>query len=409
MEYLNTFIYFSWLLFILLGARVFLFLVLSFHHYRKNRYIKGDVLDYDPMVSVIVPCFNEEKVLENCIDSLIKQDYSKIEIIIVDDGSKDKTKEIGLKLKRKHPKIVKFYSKPNGGKASALNHGILRSKGEIIISIDADSIFVKDTVRNLVIPFNNKRITAVAGNVKVANRSKLINKQQAMEYISGLNLQRRSFAILGCPQVISGAIGAFRRDSLMEIGGYSEDTIVEDMDVTISLLEKGGVVEYNGNAIAYTEAPETIKDFIKQRQRWVYGGFQVLLKHKHLIFNPKYKSLGVLGIPYFLLFPWIDVFISILFIITLIKAVIFLNFIEFIAYFLIISSLQLILLTYTVFIDKEDEKLAFLAFIEGFWYNHLISLVIIKAGFNFIKGSTVSWNKLERLGKNVAPNTALSV
>lgn len=411
MNNLNYIYSFSWLLLLFLGIKVALFLILSILHYRKGRFVNGKAIDYEPKVSVIVPCFNEELVLENCVNSLVRQNYKNMEIIIVDDGSKDATKAVAEKIKNKYSGIIRFFSKPNGGKASALNHGILRSKGEIIISIDADSIFRKDTVRNLVIPFNDKKIVAVSGNVKVANRKNLINKHQAMEYISGLNLQRRSFAMLGCPQVISGAIGAFRRDKLMEIGGYSEDTIVEDMDVTISLLEKGGAIEYNGNAVAYTEAPETIKDFIKQRHRWIFGGFQVLIKHKHLIFNPKYKSLGVLGIPYFLIFPWIDVFISMLFIFSLFKAIFLFNPFELFAYFLIISSLQMLLMTYTIFIDKEDKKLAFLAFIEGFWYNHLISFVTLKAGINLIIGSKVLFDyktRVDRMGKNVIPKTNLA-
>ena len=156
-------------------------------------------------------------------------------------------------------------------------------------------------------------VVAVGGNVKVINRRNLLGLAQSVEYISGLNLQRRAFARAGAMQVISGAIGAFRRSALLEIGGFPDDTIVEDMDVTISLAATGGRTVFEARAIAFTEAPETLGAFLRQRYRWTFGGYQVLRKHKGLMRTGRGR-IGWLGLPYFLVFPWIDVMVSVIFV-----------------------------------------------------------------------------------------------
>ncbi len=403
---LNTITVLSWMLLFGLGAKVFVFIVLSAKHHKMSALGRRRLGKYRPLVSILVPSYNEELVLENCIISLLNQDYSNTEIIIVDDGSKDKTKQIGKMIARLHHGKVRLYSKVNGGKASALNFGISKAKGDIVVSMDADSMFLRNAVRNLVLSFYDPNVVAVGGSVKVANRSKFINKHQAVEYITGLNLQRRAFAFMGCMQVISGAIGAFRKDVIVSIGGYSEDTIVEDMDVTLSMAMTGGVVEYNGKAIAYTEAPESIKDFIKQRYRWTYGGFQVLKKHKNLIFNRKHNSLGLVGIPYFMIFPWIDVMVSSLFVVAILKVIVGGNVLELMLFYTFMCLVQGSLLLYSLVMDKEDKKLVFLAGIDSLWYNHLISFITAKAAFNFLRGRATGWNKLVRLGKNYAPLSA---
>lgn len=389
------------LLFVL-ATKVAFFLVLSsLQHYRKKRISEKEVEGRRPFVSVIVPCWNEELTLENCVNSLVKQKYEEMEIIIVDDGSTDNTFQIAKELERSYREKVRLISKENGGKAKALNCGIEHAKGELVICIDADSVFLEDTVYELVKPFSGSPdLVAVGGNVKVGNRKKYLNKHQALEYIFGLGLQRRSFACLSCMQVISGAIGAFRKDKLLEIGGYSTDTLVEDMDLTVSLQKAGGRIDYSSNAISYTEAPENIKDFVKQRYRWTYGGFQVLRKHKDIIFNPKYGFLGLIGLPYFLIFTWVDVVVSLLFIGALMRTILMADLISSLPFYLGMSIIQSLLIFRALIWDDENLRLVFLAPIESLWYNHLISFVTLKAGINYLRGQQTSWNRVTRFGRN---------
>lgn len=411
MNELNEFITnISYFLLFVLGLKVIVFMSTSHLHHKKQKAFRNNYREeFNPFVSVIVPCFNEEMTLEHCINSLVKQDYKKYEIIIVDDGSTDNTYSLGQDLASKFPEKVSVIKKVNGGKASALNLGIKRAKGSVVVCIDADSIFVQNTVSELIKPLSNNQVYVVGGNVRVINRGRLLNKSQAMEYISGLGLQRRGFAQLSCMPVISGAIGAFRKEKLNEIGGYSSDTLVEDMDITISIQKIGGKVAYNSHAVAYTESPENIKDFLKQRYRWTFGGFQVLKKHKEMLFNRKYGSLGLFGLPYFLIFPWADVLISSLLFVSLIRLATFGNVINFVTFYIGMVTLQAILLTYTLILDKEDKRLALLAGVDSLWYNHLMSYTTVKAGINYLRGTQASWNKLTRLGKNCLPDDTYAV
>lgn len=386
-----------------LGKVIFFVNFSTRHHRRLRRYHPSRLSRKTPlMVSIIVPCHNEEMTLENSIRGLLRQTYPNYEIIIVSDGSTDKTLSIARRLKRDHPNI-RVYSKKQAGKALALNYGITRAKGAIVVSMDADSIFLRDTVEQLVLSFDDPTVVAVGGNVRVANRKRLLGKQQAAEYISGLTLQRRAFAHMGCMQVISGAIGAFRRQELLAIGGYSTDTIVEDMDVTISLARRRHKVVYNPYAIAYTEAPENLRDFVKQRYRWVFGGFQVAQKHRDTIFNYKYGTLGLIGMPYFVIFPWFDVLVSLIMWLTVVHVLLVGASAAFLLFFLTMTCIQTLIIYYAMVMDKESRQLALLACLDNLTYNHLISLVTLRAGINFLLRKGTQWNKLKRYGRNTLP------
>jgi poly-beta-1,6 N-acetyl-D-glucosamine synthase len=362
------------------------------HHARRRR-------GYPPLVSIIIPAYNEGLTLENCVASLVTQTYHCYEIIIVDDGSTDDTLAIARRLAETHRNIWALSMERNGGKAAALNHGIQRAHGSIVVSIDADSHFLVDTVEQLVLSFEDPTVAAVGGNVRVANRKPTLSKHQALEYITGLTLQRRAFAHLGCMQVISGAVGAFRKDILLKIGGYSKDTIVEDMDVTIELAKRGYKVIYNPHAIAYTEAPESVSDFLKQRYRWTYGGFQVIAKHRDELFRK--HRLGIIGLPYFAIFPWVDVIVSFLLLSAIVRAVLLQDPLGLALFYLVMCSLQMGLTLFALIVDKEDKKLVRLVAIDSLFYTHLISYTTVRAGINYLLRKKVTWNKLQRQGKNV--------
>lgn len=399
---LDGMIIFGWAMLCLLFFKIIFFVSFSSRHYVRHRRRHPSKLTRIPFVSVIVPSYNEGLTLANCINSLAYQTYPRYEVIIVNDGSTDNTLSVARRLAQKYRPFVRIVNKKNGGKASALNRGIARAKGQIVICIDADSMFMKDTIEQLVLAFEDPAVAAVGGNVKVANRHKVLSRQQALEYITGLTLQRRTFAHLGCMQVISGAIGAFRRDALLAIGGYSSTTIVEDMDTTIELAKRGYKVVYNPRAVAFTEAPENLRDFLKQRYRWTFGGFQVLSKHRDVLWHRGNKRMGYIGLPYFLIFPWFDVLVSMLVLLTLSQIMLTGDFYLLLIY-LGMCLLQATLIAYALTMDKEDKKLVLMTITEALVYYHLLSFTTLRAGINFIRKKKTGWDKLERYGKNILP------
>jgi peptidoglycan-N-acetylglucosamine deacetylase len=393
----------SWIILAFVIGKVIFFTSLSVKHHAKHKRLHPRSLTHTPFVSIIVPSYNEGKTLANCIDSLVSQTYPTYEIIIVNDGSTDDTLQVARRLARQHKPLIRLVSKPNGGKATALNRGIAKSRGDIIVCIDADSMFLPNTVEQLVLSFHDPDVAAVGGNVKVANNKKLLSRQQSLEYITGLTLQRKAFAHLGCMQVISGAIGAFRREAILGIGGYSTTTIVEDMDTTIELARQHYKVVYNPSAIAYTEAPENLDAFLKQRHRWTYGSFQVLSKHKGMLWKRNTNFMGFIGMPYFLISPFLDVLITVLFALSLFRAIVVDDIVGFLVMVSVMFLLQTSLIMYALVADRENKKLIAMAFVDSFLYYHLLSYATMRAGIKYLRGHNATWNKLERYGKNVLP------
>ncbi len=258
------------------------------------------------LVTVIVPAYNEEKALGKTIESLLKLSYPNIEIIIIDDGSTDRTLEVARSYAQND--AVNIVTKPNGGKWDALNAGIKAAKGEFIVCIDADTLLDKNAIQHLIKHFRNPKIGAVAGNVKVGNRSSLLTRLQALEYVVGINLHRRSEAYLQNVTVVPGPIGAFRASVLNKVGLFEGDTFAEDADITFKILKSGYRTVYEPRAFAYTEAPKSMTSLAKQRYRWYRGSFQVLSKHKDMAFNTKYGRTGTLVIPWRafngVIYPW---------------------------------------------------------------------------------------------------------
>jgi poly-beta-1,6 N-acetyl-D-glucosamine synthase len=383
----------SYILLVVIALKVVFFVTLSMRHERDHTRMPA-LSDSPPLLSILIPCYNEEAGLETSVRSLIRQQYPDFDIIIIDDGSTDGTADIGRRLANQHNGQVTFIGKTNGGKASALNTGLTLARGSIVVCMDADSALAPDALTQLARPFTDPQVDAVGGNVKVINRRRLIGHMQALEYITGLTLQRKSFAQLGAMQVISGAIGAFRRDSLLAVGGYSEDTIVEDMDVTITMARHGYGVVYNPSAIAYTEAPEIWANFAKQRYRWTFGGLQVIRKHANLLLRRK-SSISLIGLPYFAIFPWIDLAVSMLFFFALARFAINHNF-ALLGFYAAMSSLQILLSLFALKMDGESKRLAVFAGIESLFYSHIINAITLCAGVSFLLGRSTGWNKLPR-------------
>ncbi|MBS1974132.1 MAG: glycosyltransferase, partial [Bacteroidetes bacterium] len=314
LAYWGSHILFSlFILFIILsiGRIVFLGAIATQEYYYEKQFARQPFWLPDgsnaPLVSIIVPAFNEEVNAVSSIKSLLNGDYPNLEIIFVDDGSKDTTYQKVIAAFDNNNK-VKVFTKPNGGKASALNYGIQQSNADFVVCIDADTKLLPDAISKMMMHFApgyGDNVGAVAGNVKVGNQVNLLTKWQSIEYISSQNFDRKAFSYINAITVVPGAIGAFRKKAIEDAGGFTTDTLAEDCDLTVRILRKGYTIDNDNKAIAMTEAPETIKMFLKQRSRWSFGVMQTFWKNRDTLFNWKYKWLGWAAMPNILIFQYI--------------------------------------------------------------------------------------------------------
>ncbi len=400
----ERFLYAAFWLAIILGLGRIVFMgVLAVLQYRRAKNEAPLLADIFPgKVSIIVPAYNEEVNAVNTIKNLLQQDYPDFEIIFVDDGSTDDT-YAAVKNVFATNKQVKVYAKANGGKASALNFGISQLGSEYIVCIDADTQLKKDAIRQMMNYFINGRVGAVAGNVKVGNEKNILTKWQGIEYTTAQNFDRRAFDYLNCITVVPGAIGAFRKEALDLAGGFTADTLAEDCDLTIRILKSGYTIRNCTKAIAVTEAPETMKQFMKQRFRWSYGIMQSFWKNKKACFNPKYGGLGMVALPNILIFQVIMPIIAPL--------------ADLLFFFSIAwnwhdaESLHKIVLYYGIFLfvdvivsliafSFEKEKLTKLAWIipQRFVYRQLMYVILFRSISRAIKGEGQGWGVLKRTG-----------
>lgn len=254
-----------------------------------------------PWVTVLIPAFNEEKVIAASVSRILESRWRNLQVIVLDDGSKDATAAVVRQAFAHEPRVT-LMSFENGGKARALNRGLAEARGEIIVALDADTLFPPETIAQLARWFANPKVGAVAGNAIVGNRVNLVTRWQALEYVTAQNLERRALAALGAVTVVPGAVGAWRRSALAELGGYPPDTLAEDQDLTIAVQRAGWRVEFDPEARAYTEAPDTVAGLLKQRYRWSFGTLQCLWKHRAALFNRKRPVLGFIALPQIWLF-----------------------------------------------------------------------------------------------------------
>ena len=356
-------------------------------------------------VSVIVPAFNEAVTIETCLRSLAGQTYDKLDVLVVDDGSTDETAErVTATITRiggtPHVSLVR---KSNGGKASALNTGIGMTSSDVVVCVDADSVLAPDAIERIVEPFEDRAVGAVGGVVRVADCGTLLGRQQAMEYVAGLGLQRAAFARIDAVQVLPGAISAFRRDVLRSVGGYSADTVVEDFDATVAVQAAGFRAVVHPRAVAHTEGAATLSDLVKQRRRWAYGAFQVLGKYRRTLFTDEIGPLSRLGLPYFLIFPWVDVAVSALFVAGLATSAAAGRLAQFAVYLLITSVIVLALNVLAIRLARESLRLLWYGSMQPFFYAHVLTFATVAAGVSYAMGRSARWDKLERRGLSANP------
>ena len=254
-----------------------------------------------PLISVLIPCFNEEKVIATSIRRILGSAWPRLEVIVLDDGSTDRTAQ-EVRKQFAGDRRVRLMSFPNGGKARALNRGLAEAAGDIVVALDADTQFEPLTIGKLARWFEDPEVGAVAGDALVGNRVNLITRWQALEYVIAQNLERRALAALGAVTVVPGAVGAWRKATLLALGGYPDDTLAEDQDLTLAVQRAGWRVEFDPDARAWTEAPDTVRGLLKQRFRWSFGTLQCLWKHRGSLFSPAHPVLGFVALPQIWLF-----------------------------------------------------------------------------------------------------------
>ncbi len=354
-----------------------------------------------PFVSILVPCYNEEKVLKASLESLIRLEYPSFEILVIDDGSSDDTYLMAKNMEFNYgDKRLKAYTKDNGGKANALNFGIEKARGELFLAVDADSKLSPESLDLMVAYFEDEKIAAVAGSVYVTNTDNLWTKLQALEYIQGLNLVRNGQAYFKLVNIIPGPIGMFRKKAVQKIGMYKDDTFAEDCDLTLRLIEAGYKIDYEIDAISYTEAPESLLDLLKQRYRWTRGILQSILKHKRKLFS-LYSDFSMAMVLWYMLFeaifwPIASIFANI-FIIWISLAS---GYGEMLLYWWIIFTiLDVSASIYCVSVTKERMKLVLYSIYYRIFFINIINIAKVLASIEEFLGIEMNWGKLDRKGK----------
>ena len=371
-------------------------------------------LDWQPAsIAIVVPAYNEAEVITDCIASLLACETDVSEIIVVDDGSTDHTYDVAATAYRHHPR-VKVYRKPNGGKATALNFGIDKASSEIIVAIDADTRLDPRAVSLMARHFVDPKLGAVAGAVEVGNAKKLITRFQALEYVISQNLDRRALEVANSIIVVPGAIGAWRRDAVLDVGGYEEDTLAEDADLTLKLQRRGWHVLYEPAALARTEAPQTLGLFLRQRFRWMFGMLQVAFKHIGALRERGAHGVKYFALPNILLFQFLFALVS-----PIVDLLLVLSIGADVYHYLqngaaTASPRTLAILTYWAIWHVLEFAVAAVAYrldgrpipmalfpmlaLQRFCYRQLIYYVALKSVAAAIRGRLVAWDKLPRQG-----------
>ena len=375
-------------------------------HSRNDR-SRGASARFGGKVAVVVPAYNEEKVICATIEGLLSSTVrDSLEIVVVDDGSTDATSAVVKNAFRETAQVT-VYRKQNGGKASALNFGIQRTEADIVVAIDGDTILLPEAIERLAAHFADPTVGAVAGTVSVGNVKNLLTRFQALEYVTSQNMDRRAFALLNAINVVPGAIGAWRKQAVNEVGGYSPVTLAEDADLTIELERRGWRVVVEPRAVALTEAPETLRAFLKQRFRWTFGTVQVAYKHATTFWRLP-SNLSLITIPNILVFQiafsvLAPVFDTLLLYTSLLLAI----GVEtgetlhiLVSYWLFFQTIDVVGAVIGVAISRDVSawRLLPLVVVQRFSYRYLLYTVTARAILAAIKGRVVGWGKLIRTG-----------
>ncbi|OQW45320.1 MAG: polysaccharide deacetylase [Proteobacteria bacterium SG_bin5] len=404
-----------WIFFLAIGFGIARALLIAGLALTARRAAPADP-EHRPSLSVIIPAYNEARVIEASVRRVLASDYPGLQLIVADDGSKDETSAIVRRAFGDDPRVT-LLTLVNGGKASALNRALRLARGEVIIALDADTQFEPDTIAKLARWFGDPAIGAVAGNAKVGNRHNLVTRWQAVEYVTAQNLERRALARFDAMLVVPGAVGAWRRAALDAVGGYPEDTLAEDQDLTIAIQRAGWRVAYDTDAVAWTEAPETFRALSKQRYRWAFGTLQCLWKHAGVVARGRPRGLAFIGMPQAWLFQIFFAAVSPLIDLALVTSVVDTavrvaqhgwaqtqsDVLTMAGFWLVFTAIDVLCGWVAYRLDAREPRYPVLLLIaQRFAYRQLMYWVVLRAIRSAVAGWSVGWGKLERTGR-VAP------
>jgi len=354
-----------------------------------------------PMVSIIVPAYNEGLVIEGALRHLLQLEYKNYEIIVVDDGSNDDTYKKALATAAADvDRRIRVITKVNGGKANALNAGAAIARGDLILNMDGDTKLSKRALLNAVKHFDDPKIGGVAGNVKVLNRDNLLTNLQALEYVEGLAMVRTAQGFMHMVSIVPGPLGIFRKSVLAQVGGYDSDTYAEDCDLTLKILMNGWRIGYESKSIAFVESPTKLLDLLQQRYRWTRGMLQALRKHRSRLWSPRRSGSNFLLLWYMafevIIWPFSSVFGSVFFIYIglqhgLVTVLLF--------WWLQLTILDVVAALYCIILEEEDIKLTLYVLLFRMFYIVIIDIVKVFAIIEECLGIGMTWGKLNRLGR----------
>jgi cellulose synthase/poly-beta-1,6-N-acetylglucosamine synthase-like glycosyltransferase len=373
-------------------------------------------IDADRFVSVLIPAFNEARVIEASVRRVLASEQIRLEVIVIDDGSRDGTGDIVERAFANDPR-VHLLRLENGGKARALNHGLALAKGEVIVSLDADTQFEPMTIARLARWFADGRIGAVAGNAKVGNRINVVTRFQGLEYVTAQNLERRALGRLNAITVVPGAVGAWRAETLRQAGGYPGDTLAEDQDLTIAIQRAGWQVRHDQSAVAWTEAPESFGALAKQRFRWAFGTLQCLWKHRGILRDGRPLGLALVGLPQAALFQIgfaaISPVIDLALVLSIAGTALSIHqhgwdqtqtdVAKMLAYWIAFTTIDLLSGVVAFALERRETwRLIWLLIPQRIGYRQVMYYVVLKALTAALRGPRVAWGKLERSGRVAA-------
>jgi poly-beta-1,6-N-acetyl-D-glucosamine synthase len=401
----STFTFFSALLlgFLLLSAvRYCTQIAMSFLDIWKGTPTENDppADDYEwPFVSIIVPVYNEGMSIKASLKALLKLDYPNYEVIVVDDGSSDQTFRLALDVSRQAKPVIRVLTQSNGGKAYALNHGVSAAAGEIVVCVDGDSLVHSDALKYAVLHFRDPRVGAVSGCVRVLNRSKLLARLQALEYIAGNALPKRAQNLGGVVTVVPGPLGVFRKKAIAEVGGYDLDTFAEDFDISLKILAAGWHVNYEARALVSTEVPESVNDLVKQRYRWTRGWVQVIRKRKWALTSPVKGPLQFFAMWFLVTDTFMWPALNVLGHVTFIAGGLVSGVHEFITlWWFQLIAFDCATAAYCVISERERHSLLWSAPFVRIFYSLFLDVTKLLSAIDEFTGVTMGWDKLQRLG-----------